>query len=107
MFYPLAQCRFSITQVRNSYHRMLHPCSASGYVFRTQKTEREIDVREALAGAQQPLILDYAMRRARWINLWSPSDWIYQVGHRAATRACSWAVFNLSFAVLRSLSSFA
>ncbi len=52
------------------------PLDKTAFVFRTQKTEREIDVREALAGAQQPLILDYAMRRARWINLWSPSDWI-------------------------------
>jgi hypothetical protein len=52
------------------------PLDKTAFVFRTQKTEREIDVREALAGAQQPLILSYKMRRARWINLWSPSDWI-------------------------------
>jgi hypothetical protein len=52
------------------------PLDKTAFVFRTQKTEREIDVREALAGAQQPLILSYSMRRARWINLWSPSDWI-------------------------------
>ncbi len=52
------------------------PLDKTAFVFRTQKTEREIDVREALAGAQQPLILSYAMRRARWINLWSPSDWV-------------------------------
>jgi hypothetical protein len=52
------------------------PLDKTAFVFRTQKTEREIDVREALAGAQQPLILGYAMRCAHWINLWSPSDWI-------------------------------
>jgi hypothetical protein len=52
------------------------PLDKTAFVFRTQKTEREIDVREALAGAQQPLIVSYAMRRTRWINLWSPSDWI-------------------------------
>ncbi len=52
------------------------PLDKTAFVFRTQKTEREIDVREALAGAQQPLIVSYEMRRARWINLWSPSDWI-------------------------------
>jgi hypothetical protein len=52
------------------------PLDKTAFVFRTQKTEREIDVREALAGAQQPLILNYAMRCAHWINLWSPSDWI-------------------------------
>lgn len=52
------------------------PLDKTAFVFRTQKTEREIDVREALAGAQQPLILSYAMRCAHWINLWSPSDWI-------------------------------
>jgi hypothetical protein len=52
------------------------PLDKTAFIFRTQKTEREIDVREALAGAQQPLILSYAMRCAHWINLWSPSDWI-------------------------------
>ena len=52
------------------------PLDKTAFVFRTQKREREIDVREALAGAQQPLILEYAMRCAHWINLWSPSDWI-------------------------------
>ena len=52
------------------------PLDKIAFVFRTQKTEREIDVREALAGAQQPLILDYSLRCARWINLWSPSDWV-------------------------------
>ena len=52
------------------------PLDKTAFVFRTQKTEREIDVREALAGAQQPLILDYSLRCARWINLWSPSDWV-------------------------------
>jgi hypothetical protein len=52
------------------------PLDKTAFVFRTQKAEREIDVREALAGAQQPLIVSYDMRRARWINLWSPSDWI-------------------------------
>jgi hypothetical protein len=52
------------------------PLDKTAFVFRTQKTEREIDVREALAGARQPLIVSYEMRRARWINLWSPSDWI-------------------------------
>lgn len=52
------------------------PLDKTAFVFRTQKTEREIDIREALAGAQQPLILDYSLRCARWINLWSPSDWV-------------------------------
>jgi hypothetical protein len=52
------------------------PLDKTAFVFRTQKMELEIDVREALAGAQQPLIQSYEMRRAKWINLWSPSDWI-------------------------------
>lgn len=52
------------------------PLDKTAFVFRTQKMEREIDVREGLAGAQQPLIQSYEMRRAKWINLWSPSDWI-------------------------------
>ena len=52
------------------------PLDKTAFVFRTQKMEREIDVREGLAGAQQPLIQSYDMRRGKWINLWSPWDWI-------------------------------
>lgn len=52
------------------------PLDKTAFVFRTQKPNSEIDVREALAAAVQPLILNYANRRGRWINIWSPSDWI-------------------------------
>jgi hypothetical protein len=34
------------------------------------------DVREALVGSVQPMIADAANRPQRWINIWSPLDWI-------------------------------
>jgi hypothetical protein len=52
------------------------PLDKTAFIFRTQKTNAEIDVREALAAATQPLILDYTNRHGRWINIWSRSDWI-------------------------------
>lgn len=50
------------------------PLDKTAFLFRTQKDE--LPVREALAGAVQPMIVDYANRPARWINIWSPWDWI-------------------------------
>jgi hypothetical protein len=52
------------------------PLDKTAFIFRTQKPQAEIDVREALASSMQPMILDYANRPNRWINLWSRSDWI-------------------------------
>ena len=52
------------------------PLDKTAFVFRTQKPNREFDVREALAASVQPLILSYANRNAHWLNLWSRSDWI-------------------------------
>jgi len=52
------------------------PLDKTAFVFRTQKTETEFSVREALASAQQPLILSYDNRECRWINVWSRSDWV-------------------------------
>ncbi|HEX6535618.1 MAG TPA: hypothetical protein VF041_13560 [Gemmatimonadaceae bacterium] len=50
------------------------PLDKTAFLFRAQKDD--LPVREALAGAVQPMIVDYANRPARWINLWSPWDWI-------------------------------
>jgi hypothetical protein len=52
------------------------PLDKTAFIFRTQRTNAEVDLREALATMMQPLIVDYANRRGRWINLWAPSDWI-------------------------------
>ena len=51
------------------------PLDKTAFLFRNQRDETS-DVREALAAAVQPLIRDYALRPARWVNLWSPGDWI-------------------------------
>jgi len=52
------------------------PLDKTAFVFRTQKTETDFSVREALASAQQPMILSYDNRECRWINVWSRSDWV-------------------------------
>src|SRR5262249_39789102 len=52
------------------------PLDKTAFVFRTQKTETDFSVREALASAQQPLILSYDNRECLWINVWSRSDWV-------------------------------
>jgi hypothetical protein len=52
------------------------PLDKTAFVFRTQKMETDFSVREALASAQQPLILSYDNRECRWINVWSRSDWV-------------------------------
>jgi hypothetical protein len=51
------------------------PLDKTAFIF-TTRAPRNADVRELLAAAKQPLIDDYAYRPDRWVNLWSPSDWI-------------------------------
>jgi hypothetical protein len=50
------------------------PLDKTAFIFRTQKDDAPL--REALAAAAQPMIVSYANRPARWINIWSPFDWI-------------------------------
>lgn len=50
------------------------PLDKTAFIFRTQ-TKNAV-VREALAAAKQPLIQDYTLRPARWVNIWSRHDWI-------------------------------
>lgn len=50
------------------------PLDKTAFLFRTQKDHAPL--REALAAAAQPMIVSYANRPARWINIWSPFDWI-------------------------------
>jgi hypothetical protein len=52
------------------------PLDKTAFVFRTQKTQTDFSIREALASATQPLILSYDNRESRWINVWSRSDWV-------------------------------
>ncbi|HEU4585332.1 MAG TPA: hypothetical protein VFR95_06260 [Gemmatimonadaceae bacterium] len=50
------------------------PLDKTAFLFRTQKDDAPL--REALAAAAQPMIVSYANRPARWVNIWSPFDWI-------------------------------
>jgi hypothetical protein len=51
------------------------PLDKTAFLFRTQI--KGAVVREAMAAAKQPLIVDYAYReRLRWVNIYSPADWI-------------------------------
>ena len=52
------------------------PLDKTAFIFRTQRTNAEMDLRDALSTLLQPLIVDYNYRLGAWINLWSPSDWI-------------------------------
>ena len=51
------------------------PLDKTAYVFRTQISE-PFEVREALAAARQPMIINYNFRPREWVNLYSPEDWI-------------------------------
>ena len=50
------------------------PLDKTAFIFRTQKDDAPL--REALAAAAQPMIVSYENRPARWINIWSPFDWV-------------------------------
>ncbi len=50
------------------------PLDKTAFLFRTQKDHAPL--REALAAAAQPMIVSYSNRPARWVNIWSPFDWI-------------------------------
>jgi hypothetical protein len=52
------------------------PLDKTAFLFRAQLARDDVDVRESLAAAVQPLICDYAYRPKRWINIWSRLDWI-------------------------------
>jgi len=50
------------------------PLDKTAFLFRTQKDDAP--VRETLAAAVQPMIVSYANRPRRWINIWSRRDWV-------------------------------
>lgn len=50
------------------------PLDKTAFIFRSQL--KDAIFREALAEAVQPLIQSYAYRPTRWINIFSPADWI-------------------------------
>jgi hypothetical protein len=50
------------------------PLDKIAFLFRAQATE--LLERSALLAARQPLIRDYAFRPERWINIYTPYDWI-------------------------------
>lgn len=51
------------------------PLDKVALLFR-QQLKRDSIVREGLAAAMQPLIQSYDFRPARWVNVWTPRDWI-------------------------------
>jgi hypothetical protein len=51
------------------------PLDKTAFIFRTQ-TPHNSEVREGLAAAVQPMIVDYENRPRRWINIHSMHDWI-------------------------------
>jgi len=51
------------------------PLDKTAFIFRTQKSGYS-EVREGLAAARQPMIVEYEYRPKEWINLWSREDWI-------------------------------
>jgi hypothetical protein len=51
------------------------PLDKTAFVFRTARAAGH-DVREALAAAVQPMIVDADWRPARWVNIWSPRGWV-------------------------------
>jgi hypothetical protein len=50
------------------------PLDKTAFIFRTQLAEGRL--REMLAAAVQPIIVDPATRPDHWINLWSRDDWV-------------------------------
>jgi hypothetical protein len=52
------------------------PLDKTAFIFRTQKSNPMVDLREELAERTQPLVADYANRGGRWVNLWAASDWV-------------------------------
>jgi hypothetical protein len=50
------------------------PLDKTAFIFRTQ--QKAAPIREQYAAVKQPLILDYAYRPQRWINLHASRDWI-------------------------------
>ncbi len=52
------------------------PLDKTAFLFRAQLAGDQVDVRESLAAAVQPLIQSYQLRPRRWINIWSRLDWI-------------------------------
>jgi hypothetical protein len=50
------------------------PLDKTAFIFRTQKDDAPL--REALAAAAQPMVVSYANRPERWINIWSRFDWV-------------------------------
>jgi hypothetical protein len=51
------------------------PLDKTAFIFRSQRP-RDAEVREVAAATVQPMISSYAHRPERWVNIYSPDDWI-------------------------------
>jgi hypothetical protein len=52
------------------------PLDKIASIFRSQKPDEALDIREDLAVARQPMLLDAQARPRRWVNLYHATDWI-------------------------------
>jgi hypothetical protein len=51
------------------------PLDKVAYIFRSQRPA-QCSIRESLAEARQPMLTAYSCRPVRWVNIYSPNDWI-------------------------------
>jgi pimeloyl-ACP methyl ester carboxylesterase len=52
------------------------PLDKIAFIFRSQRPDELMDIREELAAERQPMLLDARSRPRRWVNLSNPYDWI-------------------------------
>jgi hypothetical protein len=72
---PSGATRLDVVRRTPAFITFGSPLDKTAFVFTAQRGS-EAEVREAAAAATQPLIVDYANRPERWINIWSRRDWI-------------------------------
>ncbi len=68
----LAETKLTIPERTRLFLTFGSPLDKIAFIFRTQKKDAEL--REAFAASKQPMILNYAYRPQRWVNLYSPMD---------------------------------
>jgi hypothetical protein len=72
---PSGSTALDISRRTKAFLTFGSPLDKTAFIFRLQRP-RQNEIREVLAAAKQPMIQDYAFRPKRWVNLYSPDDWI-------------------------------
>jgi hypothetical protein len=67
--------RMDVVERTSTFLTVASPLNKTAFIFRSQRLD-PLDVREGLATTRQPMIVDYALRPRRWINLYADRDWI-------------------------------